>query len=251
MADYSRFPAALAFGAVLSMAATPVAATEISAAGRSPTATIAHPVFDADAARADNYRHYRYRHHRNHISTGDVLAGVLIIGGIAAIANAASRNDANRRYPDREPERDYDYRDRRGDARYDGARGIDRAVNMCVTQVERDVRVDSVDSVDRTGEGWRVAGTLYNGEGFTCHIGSDGRIDTVDYAGFAARGDRQLGDDRYRAAWANVDGQRSEPAPQADEEQTDGPLPAYPGGPLPGESADDRYQTGEAPGTPE
>src|SRR3546814_673404 len=87
MADYSRFPAALAFGAVLSMAATPVAATEISAAGRSPTATIAHPVFDADAARADNYRHYRYRHHRNHISTGDVLAGVLIIGGTAAIAN--------------------------------------------------------------------------------------------------------------------------------------------------------------------
>src|SRR3546814_20378012 len=87
---------------------------------------------------------------------------------------------------------------------------------MVVTQVERDVRVDSVDSVDRTGEGWRVAGTLYNGEGFTCHIGSDGRIDTVDYAGFAARGERPLGDDRYRAAWANVDGQSSEPAPQAE-----------------------------------
>lgn len=250
MADYSRFPAALAFGAVLSMAATPVAAAEIAAAGRAPAATIAHPVFDADAANADNYRHYRYRH-RNHVSTGDVLAGVLIIGGIAAIANAASRNDAERRYPDREPERDYDYRDRRGDARYDGSRGIDRAVNMCVTQVERDVRVESVDSVDRTGEGWRVAGTLYNGEGFTCRIGADGRIDTIDYAGFAARDDRQLGDDRYRAAWANVDGQRGEPAPQADEAQSDEAQPAYPGGPLPGESADDRYQTGETPGTPE
>src|SRR3546814_3633643 len=109
---------------------------------------------------------------------------------------------------------------------------------MVVTQVERDVRVDSVDSVDRTGEGWRVAGTLYNGEGFTCRIGADGRIDTVDYAGFAARDDRQLGDDRYRAAWANADGQRGGPAPKAD-----GPQPACPGVPLPGGSAEDRKST--------
>lgn len=251
MADRSRFPAALAFGAALSMAATPVAAAEISGSGSAAPSAMAHSVFDANAANADNYRHYRYRHHRGHVSTGDVLAGVLIIGGIAAIANAASRNDADRRYPEREPERDYDYRDRRGDARYDGSRGIDRAVNMCVTQVERDVRVDSVDSVDRTGDGWRVAGTLYNGEGFTCRIGPDGRIDTVDYAGFAARGDRQSGagqldDDRYRAAWADVDAGRGDAAPDAD-----GPQPEYPGGPLPGESEDDRYQTGEAPGAPE
>src|SRR3546814_7495916 len=105
---------------------------------------------------------------------------------------------------------------------------------MVVTQVERDVRVDSVDSVDRTGEGWRVAGTLYNGEGFTCRIGADGRIDTIDYAGFAARDDRQLGDDRYRAAWANLERQSSAPVPQAEAQ------PAYPGGPLPGE---DRQST--------
>lgn len=245
MADFSRFPAAFAFGAALSMAATPVAAAGIAGANPAAPSAIAHSVFDADAVNADDYRNYRYRHHRGHVSTGDVLAGVLIIGGIAAIANAASRNDADRRYPDREPERDYDYRDRRGDTRYDGSRGIDRAVNMCVTQVERDVRVDSVDSVDRTGDGWRVAGTLYNGEGFTCRIGPDGRIDTVDYAGFAARGDKQLSDDRYRAAWANVERQSSAPVPQEEAQ------PAYPGGPLPGEGRDDRYQTGEAPDTGE
>ena len=246
MANFSRFPTTLAFGAALSMAATPVVAAEISGAGSTAPSAMAHSVFDADAVNADNYRHYRYRHHRGHVSTGDVLAGVLIIGGIAAIANAASRNNAERRYPYREPERDYDYRDRRGDARYDGARGIDRAVQLCVTQVERDVRVENVDSVDRTGEGWRVVGTLYNGEGFTCHIGPDGRIDTVDYAGFAARDDKQLDDDRYRAAWANVDASRGKAAQQAQE-----PQPAYPGGPLPGEGGDDRYQMGEAPGTPE
>src|SRR3546814_17632280 len=81
---------------------------------------------------------------------------------------------------------------------------------------------------------WRGAGTLYNGEGYTCRIGADGRIDTIDYAGFAARDDRQLGDDRYRAAWANLERQSSAPVPQAEAQ------PAYPGGPLPGE---DRQST--------
>lgn len=245
MANFSRFPTTLAFGAALSVAAMPVAAAEMPAANRAAPSAMAHAVFDTDAVNADNYRHYRYRHHRGHVSTGDVLAGVLIIGGIAAIANATSRNDTDRRYREREPERNYDYRDRRGDTRYDGARGIDHAVNLCVTQVERDVRVENIDSVDRTGDGWRVAGTLYNGEGFTCHIGPDGRIDTVDYAGFAARGDKQLGDDRYRAAWAKVDGQRDAEAPREEAQ------PAYPGGPLPSEGGDDRYQTGEAPDTSE
>src|SRR3546814_11796492 len=107
--------------------------------------------------------------------------------------------------------------------------------------VERDVRVENIDSVDRTGDGWRVAGTLYNGEGFTCHIGPDGRIDTVDYAGFAARGDKQLGDDRYRAAWAKVDGQRDAEAPRGDAQ------PAYPGGPLPREVRDGASQNRARP----
>src|SRR3546814_10023367 len=104
---------------------------------------MAHSVFDADTVNTNDYRNYRYRHYRNRVGAGDVLAGVLIIGGIAAIANAASRNDTARRYPNREPERNYDYRDRRGDTRYDGARGIDRAVNLCVTQDRKSTRLNS------------------------------------------------------------------------------------------------------------
>ena len=113
-----------------------------------------------------------------------------------------------------------------------------------MSQIERDVRVDTVDSVDRTGEGWRVTGSLYNGERFTCRIGQDGRVDDIDYGGLAANApaeDKQWGDDRYAAAWNDVDsGKIARPEATA---------PAYPGGPIDGDVAegDDRYETAEAP----
>lgn len=242
MAHYRRIAAFASLTAAVSMAATPIAAAEIPIApAGEPYATPG--VFDADSENVQRHRYYRYRHrHRNRVDAGDVIAGVLILGGIAAIASAASRNDRDRRYREREYRRDrnYDYRERRDSSRYDGARGIDRAVEMCVSRIERNVRVNSVDSVDRTGEGWRVTGRLYNGESFNCSIGSDGRIEGVAYGSVASSDNRQLSDERYRTAWAEVDRER------ASQSGDEGPRPAYPGGPLPGEEeADDRYNTAE------
>ena len=247
MAQNRHIAAYASLAAAVSMAATPASAAELPT-GPSSVTYVAPGVFEADSENVERYRRHRYRHyrHRHRVDAGDVIAGVLILGGIAAIASAASKNDRDRRYRDRDyrtrdsRDRDYDYRERREDSRYDGGRGIDRAVEMCVSRIERDVRVDRVDSVDRNGEGWRVTGRLYNGESFNCRIGSDGRVDDVDYDSIAASDPRQLSDDRYRTAWAEVD--RAKATESSDPEAR----PAYPGGPLPGEeAADDRYTTAE------
>lgn len=257
MAHTHKFAAAASFIAAVSMATTPVFAADIPVS-HSHSSIAPAAAYDADAGNGQNHRYYRYRPYRHrHVSTGDVLAGVLIIGGIAAIASAASK-DRDERYRDRDyRDRPYDYRERRGDSRYDNSRGIDRAVSMCVDRIERDVRVDSVDGVDRTGEGWRVTGTLYNGEGFTCRIGEDGRIDDVDYGGGLARNgtlrepveDNQHSDDRYAAAWRDLDNQ-AQPRPMV--QDAGGPQPAYPGGPIDGDleaddAGDDRYRIAVAP----
>ena len=265
MAQFNRFAVLGGLTAALAFAATPAAAAELpSAASAFNNNLPTYDVFDADALTAEHHRRWRYRgyrgyRHRNRIDAGDVLAGVLVIGGIAAIASAASNSERReRRYRD-ERYRDYrddrrDYRDRRDTRRSSGSgRGIDGAVDQCLTEIERDVRVDQVDSVDRTGQGWRVTGTIFNGDRFTCTIDENGRIEAVDYgAGFAAATsapDNQYSDDRYRAAWANVDSNRasSSPEPQGRAEQ----LPAYPGGPidgdLEGEASDDRYTMALAP----
>ena len=258
MAHTRKFATAASFVAALSMAATPAFAADIPAPkSRGEIAPAA--AYDADAANAQNHRYYGYRpyRHRHGIDAGDVLAGVLIIGGIAVIASAANK-DRDERYRDRDyRDRHNDYRERREDSRYDNSRGIDRAVSMCVDRIERDVRVDSVDGVDRTGEGWRVTGTLYNGEGFTCRIGEDGRIDDVDYGGGLARNgaapapvdDNQHSDDRYAAAWRDLDNQ-GQPKPMV--QDAGGPQPAYPGGPVDGDleadgAGDDRYRIAAAP----
>jgi hypothetical protein len=244
MAHNRHIAAYASLAAAVSMAATPATAAELPTEPSNVT-YVAPGVFAADSENVERYRRYRHRYHRHRrgVDAGDVIAGVLILGGIAAIASAASNNDRDRRYRDREyrnRDRDYDYRERRENSRYDGARGIDRAVEMCVSRIERDVRVDRVDSVDRNGEGWRVAGRLYNGESFSCRIGSDGRVDDVDYGSIAASEPRQLSDDRYRTAWAEVD--RAKATESSDTEAR----PAYPGGPLPGEEVvDDRYTTAE------
>ncbi len=242
MAQLQRLAAFASLAAALSMAATPAAAADLPTAAPVSQPELMTPgVFDADSINVQNHRWYRYRRH-NHVDAGDVIAGVLVLGTIAAIASSASRSERQRRedYRDRDYRRDdyrdrpYDYRERRGDSRYDSGRGIDNAVNMCLSRIERDVRVDQVDSVDRNGEGWRVTGTLYNGERFTCRIGEDGRLDDVDYGGgfsASAAEDTQLSDDRYAAAWNNV--ARSEDGSAQDAPQET--QPAYPGGPIDGD----------------
>lgn len=251
MAHINRVAAWSGMIAALSMAATPAAAAELPGAAISAKSSAydAPRVFDDDSLKAERHR-YRYRrHHRHHVGAGDVLAGVLILGGIAAIASAAS--DSNRDRRERVPYRDYrddrpNYRDRRSS---DSGRGIDGAVDRCVAEIERDVRIDSVDSVDRTGDGWRVTGTIFNGDRFTCRIGEDGRVDDVDFGGgFAAASPvqgRQYSDDRYAAAWSQVDGNGAAAV------ETAGAQPAYPGGPIDGDleaaAEDDRYRMAEAP----
>jgi len=134
--------------------------------------------------------HYRH-HHGDGIDGGDVLAGLLVIGGIAAIASAAAKKNQERREADyRYPDRDYRSqddgyyvppaggRDRDQDGeRYGAASGdINGAVDDCVAEIERgNRRVDSVDSVNRESDGWRVQGTV-EGRPFACTVDRDGRV---------------------------------------------------------------------------
>jgi hypothetical protein len=192
---------------------------------------------------------------RNRVDAGDVLLGAAIIGGIAAIASSN-----NRRARDRDVvvvDRDRDWRDddrRFDDRRFDdrrttprrgtGAGGLDSAVDQCLTRIERDVRVDTVDNVERNGSGWAVSGTLFNGSPFACRIGNDGRIADIDYAGSgnwggasldpaAPRADGQWSDDRYAAARLAAGGIGQPSATPVPQEVAR--IPAYPGGPIPGE----------------
>jgi hypothetical protein len=136
----------------------------------------------------------RHHHRGNGVDAGDVFAGLLVIGGIAAIASAASKNkqsrDADYRYPDSDvpadpaPAPSVDYgasRDDRtaGDYGY-RAGNLDGVVDRCVGEVEQgQARVDSVDSVNRDGEGWRVEGRA-DGRDFTCSVDRDGNVRDID-----------------------------------------------------------------------
>lgn len=201
---------------------------------------------------------------RNRVDAGDVLIGAAIIGGIAAIASSNNRRERDRDVVIVERDRDWRddprrfddrrFDDRRSERRGSGASGLDSAVDQCLTRIERDVRVDTVDNVERTGAGWMVSGALFNGSPFQCRIGNDGRIESVDFGGgsfgggwgaapdggSAPRADGQWSDDRYASARASVGGtarpdmavsEASLPAVAA----TTIAMPAYPGGPIPGE----------------
>ena len=219
--------------AALSLTAMPTAAAEL------PT------IFHAPVAAASHYGPYygggwggRYRHRRGS-SAGDILAGVLILGTIAAVASAASKSAQQRRgYPDRYPYPDRPYPDRRGDYRTsgppNGPQGLEGAADLCLREVERNARAREVTRVERSASGWLVTGAMADGSGFSCSIGADGRIDRVDVGGQVQGyegADRQYDDERYRSARAEADGSMDAGAEA-------GPLPAYPGGPLPGEAAD-------------
>lgn len=285
MALQSRFGAAMGLVAAASMATTPAFAANMPSGLiiQSTEGSAAFMQFDSSTYNSDTEiaewrrgwgrRGWRrgWRRHRG-VRGGDILAGVLILGGIAAVASAANNNrrrerdvvivDRDRDYERRDDRRD----DRRNTRRSTGASGLENAVSQCVDRIERDVRVDSIDSVDRNGEGWFVTGSLFNGSGFACRIGNDGRIADIDYSGFAASsaaGDRDFTSERFEGA-DRAEGQlddrtylaaRGSVAPQPElrldtnteterfAERPAEPLvalsaeraPAYPGGPVPGE----------------
>jgi hypothetical protein len=223
----SRFSVAAAVLAASTMTAAPLAAAEL------PLPSMAAPgAYDSHAGNAFGHRRWR-RHSRDHISTGDAIAGVAVLGVLAAIVGSAASNDRQERETYREPVRQ---------ARGWNNGGIDNAVDQCVNQVERgDDRVESVDNAARDADGWRVQGSLRNGDYFSCRLDNEGRIRAIDLGDdFAALdganavpGGPQLSDQAYAQARAAL--RTSGPGAGAIDGDINGPLPAYPGGPLPGE----------------
>ena len=267
-------PIALGALAATTLFAMPAAAADLPQAGTAATTSLFdHSRFDPATATADwrcrgwgwrcgwgNRRGWR----RNRVDAGDVLIGAAIIGGIAAIASANNNRNRQRdvvivdrdvRNPNWDQRDTRRYDDRRAAPRGAGASGLDNAVNMCLDRIERDVRVDTVDNVERTGAGWRVSGVLFNGAPFQCRIGNNGQIDGIDYdggfafaptsapaAGGAPRTDGQWDDQRYANARVALGGtvrpdlavqEAAIPAAQALPAST--AMPTYPGGPIPGE----------------
>ena len=248
MTSMFRFAALPALLSTLSLVTTPATATELPIAPVRAETSAAVYVWDADQDGTSYHRgnrHYRHYRHDRGVDAGDVLAGVLIIGGIAAIASAASKNNDNDRYRDRADYPD----DRRDTYRYDNDRGIDRAVTICADEIERDVRIGNIDAVNRTARGWQVTGSLYNGDGFTCSIGQDGRIEAIDYGNRGGgayyvpsaqtaplpQDDRQWNDDRYAAERQRMDRSASAEPYGSAPPYASGPQPAYPGGPIDGD----------------
>jgi hypothetical protein len=161
---------------------------------------------------------WHHRHHDNDIDAGDVVAGGVLLGAIAAIAGAAknSRDRETYRYPPPEPAPDgyrgvdtSGYQAPREDGQF-GSRGIDRAVDLCVGQLELgNSRVASVDSAIRTADGWRVEGVLENNAGYSCSVGNDGRLSDVRVGDsdtpYEPRAEGQYDDEYYTSARASQD----------------------------------------------
>ena len=207
------------------------------------------------------------RWRRERMDAGDVILGAVLIGGIAALIGSENRRERERDVVvvERDPYiRERDYRDdRRAPQRGASASGLDNAAAMCLDRIERDQRVDTVDNVARTASGWQVTGVLASGGSFDCRIGNDGWIETVDYgegfAASAATADGQWNDESYAAARTALGGTvrpdtavqettvrvAHGPASSAPRAVSDR-MPAYPGGPIPGEEIPDNApdQTG-------
>ncbi|MEQ1541276.1 MAG: hypothetical protein ABL926_03385 [Novosphingobium sp.] len=173
---FIRSGAVLASAAALAMAATPAMARDWGWGG-------------------GNWGH---RHH-DRVDAGDIFAGILIIGGIAAIASAASKSSKNSKNSRTRTEPPYPedraYRGGEtgggyaGDSRpeWNERSGINSAINRCMDEIDRGkTRVESVDSVARDGEGWRVQGRADGSGSFTCVIDGEGRIREISINGRAA-----------------------------------------------------------------
>jgi len=183
MRAMNRFSAAAALAACASLVATPAASVDL----RQPGPVQARAAYDSAAESVAHGRRWR---NRDDVGVGDILAGVLILGGIAAVASAATRDrDPVERYPSRYPyPEDSRYRETERGWESDG---LDRAVDMCVAEIEADrARVASVESASRGSDGWFVSGEVEGGALFTCRIDNDGRIRDVEVGG---------GYDRYSA----------------------------------------------------
>jgi hypothetical protein len=240
MAPIRRIAAASACAAAFSLA-VPATAVEL------PRAASTASVYEGEVAQ--NHRWGRYRD-RDRIDAGDVLAGVLILGTVAAIAGAAKGNrDRVERAPP-PPFPDDRYRYRSGEYDSDG-RGLDRAVDMCVDEIERGSdRVGTVDGANRNGEGWTVSGALDGGAGFTCRIDNMGRIRAIDIGGsrgaFEPAENNQYSDDVYARARVAQGGSPDQPGVLTEGEEDTRPEwnPEPP--PLP--SGDDgRYGASQSP----
>jgi hypothetical protein len=133
----------------------------------------------------------RHWHRDRGIDGGDVLAGLLIFGAIAAIASAASnannrRDDDYRARPVPVPNDNYRQDDWRPEETrpYEGqgtspraaTRGIDEAVERCVDEASRKGEVEEVYDATRAGNGYRVSGTLRNGDRFSCDVNGQGGV---------------------------------------------------------------------------
>ncbi|MBV1691731.1 hypothetical protein KRR38_29645 [Novosphingobium sp. G106] len=145
-----------------------------------------------------------WHRHGDGIDGGDVVAGLLIFGGIAAIAAAASSKSNKDRqaraddgyrddgYRDDGYRDDRDYRDdgqhyvppasrySPGTSNWRSGVSVDGAVDACVGEVERGTRsIDSIEAVNRDGDGWRVSGRVRGGNDFACSVAGDGRVRSV------------------------------------------------------------------------
>ncbi len=154
-------------------------------------ATCALPV--AAEARPDwggrNWNGRGWHRDRGGIDGGDVLAGVLLLGGIAAIASAASnaerkrnRNEDDYRYrPREEDSRNYSGQGNSGDWSQPGnsrqaVRGLNDAVDACAVEAGRSGEVEDIYDANRQGDGYRVSGTLRNGDRFSCDVSPQGGV---------------------------------------------------------------------------
>ena len=131
-------------------------------------------------------------HHDDGLDAGDIFAGLLVLGGIVAIASAASGASKNAhagayKTPPERAGGNYGNDTRPQWQQHDSAGiGIDSAVDRCTEEVARGTsRVDRVETVSRSGEGWRVAGRASSGGQFACTVDADGRIRSVTLDGHA------------------------------------------------------------------
>jgi len=241
MALIRRLTAASACAAAFSLS-LPVAAVELPVS-TDRTAS----VYEGDVAH--NHRWDR-RWRRDRVDAGDVLAGVLILGTVAAIASAASKdNNREERVPP-PPYRDDSYGYQSDSYERDG-RGLDRAVDMCVDEIERGQdRVGAVDGANRNGEGWTVSGALEGGAGFTCRIDNMGRIRAIDIGGaradYAPAENNQYADDVYVRAREAQGGAGGQPGVMIEGEEDT--RPEWTGDTVASQGGGDgRYSASQAP----
>lgn len=198
----ARFARLLSVAPLLTMlgAALPVQAAPLDQQGF-PAADHLSILRDAGVANGWDRDRYRYRHRYRHgryddgFGIGDVITGIVLIGGAVAIANAISDNDDDREryrdpYPNHYPRNANTYPDDRyvPDRAHDSQAEMQGAIDRCISGVEREDRVASVDVASRVLNGWTIEGALRGGGLYRCEIDSFGDIRDIriDGQGFSS-----------------------------------------------------------------